>query len=194
MGAIVLVPLLLAGMLGLQMTTVPSGAAQTMTVVPGDTMSIQGSDIECVVPTTSPVSIVCFLTSHGGLQANSYAIRSAERDVGIIRATGDHRVLFRASNPAVAGAPAGTSARQPLSLALATHEYVVVGGTHIVCQSGAAAHGRLQTFGCGAYSTSSRSSYYVAGSYATTISDQNAGILRVGKGGAESLVAYEKQP
>ncbi len=36
--------------------------------------------------------------------------------------------------------------------------------------------------------------YYVAGTFATTISEQNAGILRVGKAGAESLVAYEKQP
>jgi hypothetical protein len=72
---------------------------------------------------------------------------------------------------------------------------VVLEGTNIVCQSGLAKTGGAETFGCGAYTTSSGSSgYYLAGTFATTISDQSAGILRVDKAGAESLVAYEKEP
>jgi hypothetical protein len=187
--------LLMAGALSLTMTSAASQSTPTLIVVPGDTMVVQGSDIDCAVPTSAPLAIVCGVVSHGALRPKSYAIRSAEVTEEIVRATGDHRVVVRATNPAIAGAPFGTTDRKASSFTIAKHEYVVLEGTHIVCQSGPAETGGAETFGCGAYSTSSGGSgYYVAGTFATTISEQNTGILRVGKAGAESLVAYEKQP
>jgi hypothetical protein len=156
--------LLLTAVVGLTMTTASSQSTTTVTVVPGDTMLVQGSDIECGVPTTVPVAIVCAVVGHGAVRTNSYAVRSAQSTEEILRATGDHRVLFRATNPAISGAPFGTTDRKALTFTLAKHEYVVLEGTNIVCQSGLAGKSNTETFGCGSYSTASRSSgYYIAG-------------------------------
>jgi hypothetical protein len=195
----VLARLLLAGVLGLASTSATTGSTsqstRTITVVPGDTMAVQGSDIDCGVPTTAPPAVICAIVTHGALRPNSYATRSAQAADEIVRATGDHRVVFRASNPKIKGLPFGITDRTSANFTLAKHEYVVLEGTNVVCQSGLAKTGGAETFGCGAYSSSSLSSgYYLAGTFATTISDQNAAILRVGKAGAESLVAFEKQP
>jgi hypothetical protein len=190
----VLARLLLAGALGLTMTNSASQSTPTITVGPGDTMTVQASDIQCAVLKTVPLAIVCGLVSHRALRPNSYAIRSAEVVEEIVQTSGHHQVVARSTNPVVEGAPFRTTDGHPSNFTLAKHEYVLLEGTHIVCQSGLAKND-VQTSGCGAYSISSGTSgYYVAGSFATTISDQNAAILRVGKAGAESLVAYEKQP
>jgi hypothetical protein len=52
-----------------------------------------------------------------------------------------------------------------------------------------------QTFACGAYDTARPSSgYYVDGTYSVAISGQYVGISKVGKLGAQSLVADENEP
>jgi hypothetical protein len=69
-----------------------------------------------------------------------------------------------------------------------------LGGTHIACGSLVESNG-LEAFGCGAYDTTSGTSgYYVAGTYAVSISDRFIGILEAGKLGAQTVVAEEKQP
>ena len=149
------------------------------------------------VPTSVPLAIVCGVVSHGALRPKSYAIRSAEVTEEIVRATGDHRSLVRATNPVIAGADPSALARSH-GLELYDRHARVRGDSSGTTSFASQDQPRLaaqETFGCGAYSTSSGGSgYYVAGTFATTISEQNAGILRVGKAGAESLVAYEKQP
>ena len=71
----------------------------------------------------------------------------------------------------------------------------MLAGTQVACGALLIDGNRLQTFGCGIYNTSTGTSgYYVAGTYAATISDQFAGILRAGKNGAQTVVADEKQP
>jgi hypothetical protein len=49
---------------------VTSSASQptpTLTVVPGDTMTVRGSDIDCGVPTAAPLAVVWGIVSHRAL-------------------------------------------------------------------------------------------------------------------------------
>jgi hypothetical protein len=185
---------LLAAVLVLALARVGDQGTPTVTVGPGDVMTIRGSDIECVVSTTPPRAIVCGI---GGQKSvpNSYAITVADRGAAIFVATGSQQTVARAINPAIPGAPFKGRSHKPGSYVLAQHEHVVLTGTHVACAALLIDDNKLQTFGCGIYNTSTGTSgYYVAGTYAATISDQFAGILRAGKNGAQTVVADEKQP
>lgn len=185
---------LLAAVLVLALAKVGASGTPTVTVGPGDVMTIRGSDIECVVSTTPPRAIVCGIGTQKSVP-NSYAITVADRGAAIFIATGSQQTVARAINPAIPGAPFKGGSHKPASYVLAQHEHVVLAGTQVACGALLIDGNRLQTFGCGIYNTSTGTSgYYVAGTYAATISDQFAGILRAGKNGAQTVVADEKQP
>jgi hypothetical protein len=170
-----------------------ASATPTITVGPGDAMSVRGSDIECVVSTAAPRAIVCGIGSEKALSPRSYAITIADKGAAIFVATGSQRTVARAINPAISGAPFKGSSHKPTSYVVAQHEHVILAGTHVAC--GALLIDQNETFGCGIYKTSSGTSgYYVAGTYAVTLSDRFAGILRAGKNGAQTVVAEDKEP
>jgi hypothetical protein len=184
----------LVAVLGLAVGGADASGTPTITVGPGDSMTIQGSDIYCAVSTTAPRAIVCgIIGNQKSLRPKSYAVTVADKGAVEFVATGSQQVVGRGINPAISGAPFKGSTHKPSSYVLAKHEHVILAGTHIAC--GALQIDDKQTFGCGFYNTSSGvSGYYVAGTYATTLSDQFAGILRAGKNGVQTLVADYKQP
>jgi hypothetical protein len=182
----------LAGLLGLATVGTGSSGTPTVTVGPGDGLTIHGSDIECVISTSGPRAMVCGIGGRS-LRANSYAFTVADKGAGIFVATGSQKTVARALNPAVPGTPFTGTPHKPTNFVLAQHEHVIVAGTHIAC--GALLIDGLETFGCGAYDTAKGTTgYYVAGTYATTISDKYVGILRAGSNGAQTVVAEERQP
>jgi hypothetical protein len=182
----------LVPVLGLAAAQLGVPGTPTVTVGPGDGVSIQGSDIECGVSTGAPRAIVCGIGGQS-LRANSYAFTVADKGAAIFSANGGEKTVARALNPVTPGVPFTVTAHKATNYVLAKHEHVILGGTHIAC--GALLIKGLETFGCGVYNTSTGTTgYYVAGTYATTISDQYVGILRAGKDGAQTVVAYERQP
>ncbi|MGO9659873.1 MAG: hypothetical protein ACLQVK_01325 [Acidimicrobiales bacterium] len=184
--AVALVSVLGLGRLG-------ASGTPALTVGPGDGLTIQGSNIECVVSIAAPRAIVCGI-GQKSLLPHSYAFTVADKGAAIFGASGSQEVVARQLNPALSSSPFPVALHKPTNYVLAKHAHVILGGTHIACASLLEAHG-VQTFGCGAYDTASGTSgYYVAGSYAVTISDQFIGILEAGKLGAQSIVAEEKQP
>lgn len=183
----------LVALLGLAVGGASASGTPTITVGPGDSMTIQGSDIFCAVSTTAPRAIVCGIGNQKSLRPKSYAITVADKGAVEFIATGSQQIVGRGTNPAISGAPFKGSTHKPTSYVLAKHEHVILAGTHIAC--GALQIDDKQTFSCGFYNTSSGlSGYYVAGTYATTLSDQFAGILRAGKNGVQTVVADYKQP
>ena len=182
----------LAAVLGLAAAEMGVAGTPTVTVGPGDGITIHESDIECVVSTSPPRAMVCGIGGQS-LRANSYAFTVADKGAAIFMATGSEKTLARDINPAVPGAPFKGTPHKPPNYVLAQHEHVILAGTHIAC--GALLIKGLETFGCGAYNTSTGTTgYYVAGTYATTISDQYVGILRAGNHGFQAVVAREREP
>ena len=176
--------------LGLAVTRADATDTPTITVGPGDVMTIQGSNIQCAVSTTAPRAVVCGVGSQQSLLPNSYAITVADKGAVLFVATGSQRIIARGINPAISGAPFTGSSHKPTSYVLAKHEHVILAGTHIACA--ALIVNGVQTFGCGALH--SLAGYYIAGTYAATISGHYVGILRVGENGAQTVVARENQP
>jgi hypothetical protein len=177
------------------LASVQAAASGTPTIVvgPGDGLNIRGSNIECAVSTSAPRAMICGLGGQQSLLAKSYAFTVADRGAAIFVATGNQRTVARQMNPPLSGAPFKGPGHKPVNYVLAQHEHVIVAGTHIAC--GALLLNGLETFGCGAYDTSTGTSgYYVTGTYAVTISDHYVGILRAGGNGAQTVVAIEKQP
>jgi hypothetical protein len=182
----------LVGVLGLAVASADASGIKTVTVGPGDAIAIHGSDIECVVSTTAPRAIVCAIGSKKALRLHSYAVTVADKGAAIFVATGSQQVVAREINPAITGAPIKGSGHKPTSYVLANGEGVLVAGTHVECGSVRIDDNTLQTIGCGIYNASS-GRYYAAGTYAATVDDKYAGILRAGKNGAQTVVATEKQ-
>jgi hypothetical protein len=173
----------------------PALSVPTITVGPGDGVNIQGSDIECAVSSSGPRAMVCGI-GNKSLRPKSFAFTVADKGAAIFVTTGSQQVIARHLNPAVPGPAFAVALHKPRDLVLTRHEHVVVGGTHIACGSLPPVAGRTaETFGCGAYNTATGTAgYYVAGTYAVTISDQYIGILEAGKLGAQTVVVEEKQP
>lgn len=166
----------------------------TITVGPGDGVNIQGSDIECVVSTSGPRAMVCGI-GHKSLLPKSFAFTVADKGAAIFVATGSQQVIARDLNPAIHGPAFASAPHKPTNYVLSRHEHVIVGGTHLACGALPIDNQTVETFGCGAYDTATGTSgYYVAGTYAVTVSEQYIGILRAGKLGAQTVVAEEKQP
>ena len=181
---------LVVAVLGLAVARTDASGTPTITVGPGDVMTIQGSNIQCAVSTTAPRAVVCGIGSERSLLPNSYAVTVADKGVVLFVATGSQRIVARGTNPAISGAPFKGSSHKPTSYVLAKHEHVILADTHIACA--ALIVNGLQTFGCGALH--SLAGYYIAGTYAVTISGKYVGILRVGEDGAQTVVARENQP
>ena len=183
----------LVGLLGLAVASAGASGTKTITVGPGDAITIQGSNIQCVVSTSSPRAIVCGIGSKKSFRPHSYAITVADEGAAIFVATGSQQVVAREINPAISGTPIKGSSHKPTSYVLANGEGVMVAGTHVECGSVRTDDNTLQTIGCGIYNASSHG-YYAAGTYAATVDDKYAGILRAGKNGAQTVVDTEKQP
>jgi hypothetical protein len=165
----------------------------TITVGPGDALAVKGSDIQCVISTSTPRAIVCGLAGQKSARAHSYAMTMADEGVAIFAATGSHKIVARAINPSVSGPAIKGSGHKPAHYVLANHEDVLVAGTHVECAAIMIDNHTRQTIGCGILNASS-GGYYVAGTYAATLSDHYAGILRAGTKGAQTVVAIQKQP
>ena len=119
----------------------------------------------------------------------------ADKGAAIFVATGSQQVIARDLNPAIHGPAFASAPHKPTNYVLSRHEHVIVGGTHLACGALPIDNQTVETFGCGAYDTATGTSgYYVAGTYAVTVSEQYIGILRAGKLGAQTVVAEEKQP
>jgi hypothetical protein len=170
-------------------------SALTLTVGPGDGLSVKGSDIECVVSTSAPRAVVCGIGGKS-LRAKSFAFTVADRGTAIFTASGsDEQVVARYLNPAVPGPDFANASHKPTNYVLGKNGRVIVGGTHIACEGLPATKQSSQTFACGAYDTAKPSSgYYVAGTYSVAINAQYVGISKVGKLGAQTLVADENEP
>jgi hypothetical protein len=171
----------------------PATGAPTIAVGPGDGLSVQGSDIECVVSTSGPRAIVCGIGGKS-LRPKSYAFTVADKGAAIFVATGSGKVIARDFNPALAGPAFANAVHKPRDYVLNRREHVIIGGTHLACGALPIGKPAVETFGCGAYDTATGTAvYYVAGTYSVTISDQYIGILKAGKLGAQSVVAEEKE-
>ena len=138
----------------------------------------------------STARVVCGIGSQQSLLPNSYAITVADKGAVLFVGTGSQRIIARGTNPTISGAPFNGSSHKPTSYVLTKHEHVILADTHIACAS-LQVNG-VQTFGCGALH--SLAGYYIAGTYAATISGKYAGILRVGEDGYQTVVARENQP
>jgi hypothetical protein len=180
------------GVFGFAVAGASGSGTKTITVGAGDSVAIRGSDLECVVSTTVPRSIVCAIGSKRSLRPHTYAITVADKGAAVFVATGSQQVVARALNPAISGASIKGANHKPASHVLANGEGVLVTGTHVECGSARINNNKLETIGCGIYNASS-GRYYVAGTYAATIDDKYAGILRAGKNGAQTVVAVKKQ-
>jgi hypothetical protein len=138
--------------------------------------------------------MVCGI-GHKSLLPKSFAFTVADKGAAIFVATGSQQVIARDLNPAIPGPVFASALHKPTNYVLSKHEHVILGGTHLACGALPIDNQTVETFGCGAYDTATGTSgYYVAGTYAVTISDQYVGILKAGKLGHQTVLAVEKQP
>jgi hypothetical protein len=166
----------------------------TIAVGPGDELSVQGSDIECVVTTSGPRAMVCGVGAKS-LRPKSFAFTVADKGAAIFVVTGTQEVIARDLNPAIPGPAFPNPPHKAAGYVLSKHEHVILDGSHIACGSLPIDNQTVEAFGCGAYDVgTSTSGYYVDGTYSVSISDQYVGILKVGKLGAQTIVAEEKEP
>lgn len=175
-------------------TAAVAGAASVpaVTVGPGDSISVKGSNLVCVVSTGTPRSIACGISSKTSVLAHSYAISMADRGAAIYAATGSQQVVARDLNPPLLGSTLPSSTHKSTDYLVATYEHILVGGTHIECAPVLIDGGPRQAVGCGIMD--SPSGYFVEGTYAATLSDQSAGITRAGADGAQTVVAIRDEP
>jgi len=173
--------------------TAGASGIKTITVGPGDGIAIRGSNIECVVSLKAPRAMVCGIGNAKALRTNSYAITVADRGAAIFVATGSQRTVARALNPAISGASIRGSAHKPTNYVITNGEGVLVEGTHVECGTARVDNAKVQAIGCGVYNAAS-GAYYINGTYAATVDDDFAGIVKAGKRGAQRVVATEKEP
>jgi hypothetical protein len=119
----------------------------------------------------------------------------ADKGAAIFVVSGTQQVIARDLNPAIPGPGFPNAAHKAAGYVVSRHEHVIVDGTHIACGSLPIDNQTVEAFGCGAYDlATSTSGYYVAGTYSVSISGEYVGILKVGKLGAQTVVAEEKEP
>jgi hypothetical protein len=173
----------------------PATTTPTITVGPGDGLSVKGSDIECVVSTSAPRAVVCGIGGKS-LRTKSFAFTVADRGAAIFTASGsDEQVVARYLNPAISGPVFANAAHKATNYVLSKNGRIIVGGTHIACEGLPASKQTAQTFACGAYDTAKPSAgYYIDGTYSVSINGQYVGISKVGELGAQTLVADENEP
>jgi hypothetical protein len=167
-----------------------------ITVEPGDRMAVAGSDIQCGVPTGEAPTIACYTGSGHTPLAGSYAVAVSDKETLIFDATGAQSIVAHESNPSVSGALIKGSTRKPTTFVIANGEDVLVAGSHVACAAVRVDGGTVQAFSCGVIVGASLtpSTYFASGTYAASISGQDAGITRTGANGSGTLVALEHQP
>ena len=84
--------------LGLAVARTDASGIPTITVGPGDVMTIQDSNIQCAVSTTAPRAVVCGIGSEQSLLPNSYAVTVADKGAVLFVATGSQRIIARGIN------------------------------------------------------------------------------------------------
>ncbi len=173
-------------------SAVAGASSNVIAAEPGDTFSIQGSDIQCGVATSGPRAIACYIGTRQSQRAHSYATDALDQGAFIFAATGNHQVVAKKDNPALTGPVQGGQSHKPTHYTLTKTQRVAVIGTHIQCATGVDANGD-QTFGCGLL-TATEYNYWVPGTYGTVISDEGAYILLAGKNGSHTAAAFKKQP
>jgi hypothetical protein len=129
------------------------------------------------------------------LRPKSFAFTVADKGAAIFVVSGTQQVIARDLNPAIPGPGFPNAAHKAAGYVVSRHEHVIVDGTHIACGSLPIDNQTVEAFGCGAYDlATSTSGYYVTGTYSVSISGEYVGILKVGKLGAQTVVAEEKEP
>ena len=167
---------------------VPGASASgttTLTAGPGDSLAVQGSDLQCAVSATSLRVVSCWTGTEGSVRLHSYAVAVTDQGADIILAAGKGQVVAHGVNPLVPGPAFTGRAHKPTTYVLARGESVLVAGTHVVCGSFYDSTSRTMAVGCGVYA---------AGAYAVTVNDHFAALFREGKASTETVVALKKQP
>jgi hypothetical protein len=101
----------------------------------GDTVSLKGTTIECVVQKQN--GIINFACLKGGLSSpmqGSYAVGIADKGVDIAQVSGDSAKLLKVvAEPAVGGAAFPTPTRSSQHFDIAPTAGLLIGGTHVFC-------------------------------------------------------------
>lgn len=187
---------LVVGVLALMAARGFAAGPVTLTVGVGDRLAVQGTDIQCGVPTgTSPV-MVCFVGSRQTPVAGSYGVGVSDKDTEIFDASGSQTIVAQEANPSVSGALVKGSTSKVTTFVISNGEDVLVAGSHVACAAVRIDGGTVQAFSCGVIVGASltASTYFATGSYSASISAQDAGITRAGANGAATAVLLEHQP
>lgn len=184
------------GVLALAAASAPAAGPVTLTVELGDRLAVQGSDIQCGVPTGTAPEMVCFVGSRQTPVAGSYGVAVSDKDTEIFGASGSQTIVAQEANPSVSGALVKGSTNKLTTFTISNGEDLLVAGSHVACAAVRTDGGTVQAFSCGVIVGASltANTYFASGSYGASISAQNAGITRSGANGAATLVALEKQP
>jgi hypothetical protein len=174
-----------------------AGASSTLVAAePGDTFSIQGTEIQCGVATNGPRAIACYIGTEQTQLAHSWATDALDQGALIFAATGKHQIVAKKLGPAVTGSLLTAPSHKPTHTTLTRAQHVGVVGSRILCNSGVDDNGD-QTFACGVINPP-RDGITVAGflpgTYVSIISDKGAYIQLVGKNATYTTVAFKQQP
>jgi hypothetical protein len=187
----------LVALAGLAAASAPTGASGTLIAAePGDTFSIQGTEIQCGVATSGPRAIACYVGTARTQLAHSYATDALDQGALIFAATGNHQIVAKKLGPAVTGALLTAPSHKPTHYTLTKAQHVEVVGSRILCNGGVDDNGN-PTFACGVINPPRNGTTvtgFLPGTYVSVISDKGAYIQLVGKSATFTTVAFKQQP
>jgi hypothetical protein len=187
----------LLALAGLAAASVAAGASATLIAAePGDTFTIQGTEIQCGVATSGPRAIACYVGTRTTQLAHSWATDALDQGALIFAATGNHQIVAKKLGPAVTGSLLTAPTHKPTHYTLTNAQHLGVVGSRILCSSGVDDNGN-QTFACGVINPP-RNGFtvngFLPGTYVSVISDEGAYIQLVGKNATYTTVAFKQQP
>jgi hypothetical protein len=178
-------------------SSAPTAASGTLIAAePGDTFSIQGTEIQCGVATNGPRAIACYIGTKKTQLAHSWATDTLDQGAVIFAATGNHQVVAKKLGPAVTGSLLTAPSHKPSHYTLTKAQHVGVVGSRILCNIGIDDNGN-PTFACGVINPPRNGitvTGFLPGSYVSVISDKGADIQLVGKNATYTTVAFKQQP
>jgi hypothetical protein len=187
----------LAALVALVAASAGAGASSTLIAAePGDTFTIQGTEIQCGVGTNGPRAIACYIGTQQTQLAHSWATDALDQGAVIFAATGNHQVVAKKLGPAVTGSLLTAPSHKPTHYTLTKAQHVGVVGSRILCNSGVDDNGN-PTFACGVINPPRNGTTvagFLPGSYVSVISDKGAYIQLVGKNATYTTVAFKQQP
>jgi hypothetical protein len=187
----------LVALAGLAAAGAASGASATLIAAePGDTFSIQGTEIQCGVSTSGPRAFACYIGTEQTQLAHSWATDALDEGAAIFAATGNHQVVAKKLGPTVTGSLLTAPSHKPMHYTLTKAQHVGVVGSRILCNSGVDDSGN-QTFACGVINPPHNGvtvTGFMPGTYVTIISDKGAYIQLVGENATYTAVAFKQQP